>query len=67
MSEEIQSDFTFYTVGEVAQILSVSKVTVYRLVESGKLTSFKIQGCVRISGIDINQYLDECKRSSGIS
>jgi len=46
-----------YTVAEVAEILEVSKSTVYSLVRSGELSSKKVGGRFRITADDIYQYL----------
>jgi excisionase family DNA binding protein len=42
-----------WTVGEVAQILRVSRPTVYRLVESGELPAHRIGGSIRIGRDDL--------------
>ena len=40
---------TVYTVKEIAEMLKVSEMTVYRLVKSGKLDGFKAGGAIRVT------------------
>lgn len=49
-------------VAEVAQVLRVSKMTVYRLITSGELRSARVGRSYRLTEDDVNAYL---KRSSG--
>jgi len=55
-----------YNINEVAKLLNVSKVTIYRLTESQTLPCYKIKGCVRISHNDIMKYLEKIRRESDI-
>ena len=48
-----------YTISQVAEILAVSKITVYRLVEAKKIPFYKIKGCIRFAQKDIFDYLDK--------
>lgn len=50
-----------YTINQVAEILAVSKITVYRLVESRKIPFYKIKGCVRFAEADILDYLGKTR------
>ena len=45
------SDFNkaFYTVEELAEVLSVNPRTMYRLVQAGKLEHYKVGAQIRIS------------------
>ncbi len=45
------------TAKEVAAIMRVSTMTVYRLVNSGELPSYRIERQVRIDEADVNRYL----------
>lgn len=65
MSDD-QTIIKLYNADEVAKFLNVSKVTVYRLIESGVLVCYKIKGCVRISHDDLTKYLEKNRRESGI-
>ncbi len=52
------------TVPEVAERLRVAVSTVYALVESGKLGSFRIgpnDGAIRVSEEQLRAYLDACR------
>jgi excisionase family DNA binding protein len=50
-------DVQFLTVGEVAVILRVSKMTVYRLLKSGELESIRVGRSFRVPEQAVNQYL----------
>ena len=45
------------TVEEIAQKLKVSERTVYRWIAEGKLKSLKIQGIIRITEKDYQQFI----------
>ena len=49
---------TFLTVAEVAEILRVSKMTVYRLVPSGDLPAVRVGRSFRVHEKAVNDYLD---------
>ena len=53
------SDVTFLTVAEVATIMRVSKMTVYRLVHSGELEAIRVGRSFRVPEQAVNQYLRE--------
>ena len=46
------------TVNEVAQLMRVSKMTVYRLVQQGHLPAVRIGRGYRIREEDVHRYLD---------
>jgi len=46
------------TIGDVAKKLSMSKSTVYKYAERGKIPSFKIGTCRRFFENEINEYLE---------
>ena len=49
---------TFLTVADVAEVLYVSKMTVYRMIESGTLPALKInQRTFRIRQEDLDAYI----------
>lgn len=48
----------FLTVAEVAGILRVSKMTVYRLVDTGALASHNIGKSIRVSAEALRAYLN---------
>ena len=47
------------TVGEVAQLMRVSNMTVYRLIKAGQLSAIRVGKNYRIRGADIDRYLTE--------
>ncbi|WP_115685382.1 MULTISPECIES: helix-turn-helix domain-containing protein [Corynebacterium] len=48
----------FLTVAEVAEIMRVSKMTVYRLVHSGELPAVRVGRSFRVNETAVNDYLD---------
>jgi len=57
------SDVQFLTVAEVAAIMRVSKMTVYRFVHSGELEAIRVGRSFRVPEQAVNQYLAESNRS----
>lgn len=53
------SDVRFLTVAEVASIMRVSKMTVYRLVHSGELEAIRVGRSFRVPEHAVNQYLHD--------
>ncbi len=51
------SEVKFLTVAEVASVMRVSKMTVYRLVHSGELPAVRVGRSFRVSEHDVNEYL----------
>ena len=47
----------FLTVAEVAAVMRVSKMTVYRLVHNGELPAVRVGRSFRVSEEDVNEYL----------
>lgn len=47
------------TVGEVASLMRVSNMTVYRLIKSGQLAAIRVGKNYRIRRSDIDRYLNE--------
>jgi excisionase family DNA binding protein len=56
-SETPLSDVRFLTVAEVALIMRVSRMTVYRLVHTGELEAIRVGRSFRIPEAAVNQYL----------
>jgi excisionase family DNA binding protein len=52
-----ESRARFVTVGEVANLLRVSNMTVYRLVQSGQLPAIRVGRSYRIREEDVDKYL----------
>jgi excisionase family DNA binding protein len=55
--QPIESQTRFVTVAEVADLLRVSNMTVYRLVQSGQLPAVRVGRSYRIREADVNRYL----------
>ena len=51
------SEIKFLTVAEVAKVMRVSKMTVYRLVHSGELASVQVGRSFRIPERAVHDYL----------
>lgn len=47
------------TVGEVAGVMRVSNMTVYRLIKAGQLGAIRVGKNYRIRRSDVDRYLDE--------
>jgi excisionase family DNA binding protein len=58
-SETPLSDVRFLTVAEVATIMRVSKMTVYRLVHSGELEAIRVGRSFRVPEQAVNAYLKD--------
>ena len=54
-----QFDEPLLTVGEVAQIMRVSNMTVYRLIKSGQLAAIRVGKNYRMRRKDVERYLSE--------
>jgi excisionase family DNA binding protein len=55
--EKMISDFL--TVSEVARLMRVSNMTVYRLIRSGSLKAVQVGNRYRVREADVHQYLDD--------
>ena len=51
------SEVKFLTVAEVAAVMRVSKMTVYRLVHSGELTAVRVGRSFRVPDDAVHEYL----------
>lgn len=52
-------DDPLLTVSEVARLMRVSNMTVYRLIKSGQLAAIRVGKNFRIRRRDVGRYLDE--------
>ncbi|MBO0846273.1 MAG: helix-turn-helix domain-containing protein [Nocardioides sp.] len=59
------SDVKFLTVAEVAGMMRVSKMTVYRLVHSGELPAVRVGRSFRVTEDDVNEYLRKSFYTAG--
>jgi excisionase family DNA binding protein len=53
------SEVRFLTVAEVASLMRVSKMTVYRLVHSGELSAVRVGRSFRVPETAVHAYLKE--------
>jgi len=51
------SEVKFLTIAEVASVMRVSKMTVYRLVHNGDLPAVRVGRSFRVSEEDVNEYI----------
>ena len=59
------SESKFLTVAEVAAMMRVSKMTVYRLVHGGELPAVRVGRSFRVSEDDVDEYLRKSFYSAG--
>lgn len=59
------SDAKFLTVAEVAAMMRVSKMTVYRLVHNGELPAVRVGRSFRVREDDANEYLRKSFYNAG--
>lgn len=59
------SEMKFLTVAEVAAVMRVSKMTVYRLVHSGELASVRVGRSFRVPERAVHDYLQVGFGSTG--
>lgn len=59
------SGVTFHTVAEVAALIRVSKMSVYRLIHSGELEAVQFGRSFRVSEDALNRYLQRSFYSAG--
>lgn len=58
MDNQIDSNTTYLSVAQVAGHLNVSKMTIYRLVHTGKLPAVRIGQSYRVSEEAVANYLE---------
>jgi excisionase family DNA binding protein len=63
-SDSRLSEVRFLTVSEVAELMRVSKMTVYRLVHSGDLTAVRVGRSFRVPEQAVHSYLREAFQES---
>jgi len=59
------SEVKFLTVAEVAAMMRVSKMTVYRLVHGGELPAVRVGRSFRVAQEDVDEYLRKSFYSAG--
>ncbi len=53
------SSSRFLTVAEVAELMRVSTMTVYRLIKAGDLAAVRVGRSFRVREVDVDAYLGE--------
>lgn len=56
------ADEQYYTIEEVAKMLKVAYLTVYRWIQSGKLVAFKAGKQYRVKKEDLNSFITSYER-----
>ena len=59
------SESRFLTIAEVASMMRVSKMTVYRLVHGGELPALRVGRSFRVLEEDVNEYLRKSFYNAG--
>ena len=59
------SDVRFLTVAEVAALMRVSKMTVYRLVHAGELPAVRVGRSFRVPEVAVHGYLENAYFDAG--
>jgi excisionase family DNA binding protein len=65
MTSNSLSEIRFLTVAEVAALMRVSRMTVYRLVHSGELASVRVGRSFRVPERAVHAYLSEAFTDAG--
>jgi excisionase family DNA binding protein len=65
MDGHVDTEARYLTVGEVAALLRVSTMTVYRLINSGALPALRIGRSFRLREEDLDHYLVERLTKAG--
>ena len=55
--------YEFLSVEEVANILKVTKMTIYRYIKAGKITAYKVGKDFRINKEEFDKFLNKKKTS----
>ena len=55
--EQLHARARFFTVNEVADLLRVSRMTVYRLIKEGQLKALRVGRSYRLREDDVDEYL----------
>ena len=58
MGEFIDESYRLLDAGDVAEILNVSKVTVYKLMQLGRIKSVSINSSKRVRPEDLEDYIE---------
>lgn len=64
-SERERGEVRFLTVAEVAELMRVSKMTVYRLVHSGELQAVRVGRSFRVPQQAVDEFLRQAFHEAG--
>ena len=56
----------YYTIQEIADILKVDYMTVYRWIRAGKLEAYQVQRQYRIRGVDFEKFMEASKTNNKV-
>lgn len=62
MNNQEKTATQFYTIDEIAELLKISYLTVFRWVKAGKLSAYKVGKQYRIDVQDLNNFLEKSKK-----
>jgi len=54
--------YEFLTIQEVANILKVTKMTIYRYIKAGKITAYKVGKDFRINKEEFDKFLNKIRK-----
>lgn len=55
------TDATYYSINEVAKLLKVAYLTVYRWIQAGKLSAYQVEKQYRINKTDFETFMQSYK------
>lgn len=55
----------FYTVSQLAELLQLNEMTIYRMVNRGTLPCYVIGRAKRFRRSDVDEFLESCRSNSG--
>ena len=55
----------FYTVGQLADLLQLTEMTIYRMVNRGTLPCYVIGRTKRFRRSDVDEFLESCRSKTG--
>jgi len=59
------TDVTYYSINEVARLLKVAYLTVYRWIQAGKLNAYQVEKQYRIKKTDFEAFMQSYKVKNG--
>ena len=65
VNDRLSSAVRLYTVGEVAETMRVSRMSVYRLIHAGRLQSLKVGSSFRVTQAALDLFLAQADYTPG--